>query len=374
MDFDDLVKTGTVKFSLNVKKEKKLKLRYEPVELKARYTFNIANQDVAGDIFRNVVVHLEYDGITGCGEAAPFEIYGENQRTVMAALDTITPCIEKMKTPWEAESLLEYLDRKLERNFAAKAAIDMALFDLQGKICDLPVYRLLGLSVEKIPMSTYTIGIDSEEVIREKANQVADYPLLKIKVGGPEDIKTIKIVRSEAPQARLRVDANCGWQPRQALKMIEQLVEFGVEFIEQPLPAENKEGARWLYERSPLPLMADESCERLEDIPECIGRFDAINIKLAKCGGIRHALKMIGCARAHQLNVMLGCMVETSIGVTAAAHIAPLVDYIDLDGSELTSNDPCHGMTFDKGKIILSDKPGLGVEMRSFQEVECVES
>lgn len=340
-----------------------MRLEYEPVDLHAKYTFNIANQDVSRDVFKNMIVRLESNGNIGLGEAAPFEIYGENQKTVRAALETIAPYIEKIQDPWAAESLMNTIDRKLERNFAAKAAIDMALYDLQGKSCGMPVYRLLGLDPAKIPISTYTIGIDKEEKIREKAHQARDYPLLKIKVGGPEDIKTIEIIRSEAPDAQLRVDANCGWQPRQALRMIEQMADFGVEFVEQPLPADNKEGARWLYERSPLPLMADESCERLADIPECIGRFDAINIKLAKCGGIRHALKMIGCARAHNMNIMLGCMVETSIGVTAAAHIGSLVDYIDLDGSELTSNDPCLGMRFEKGKLILSDNPGLGVEM-----------
>ncbi len=338
-----------------------MKLSYELVELSAKYPFNIANKDVCGSVFRNVIVRIECEGLVGWGEAAPFEIYGENQKTVISALQTIAPCVEMMKDPWEAEHIMDFLDSKLERNFAAKASIDMALYDLQGQILGLPIYRLLGLSPGRIPDSTYTIGIDSEEMIREKVCEAKDYPLLKIKVGGPGDIETIRIVREEAPSASLRVDANCGWQPRQALRMIEQMVELGVEFIEQPLPAENKEGARWLYERSPLPLMADESCERLEDIPECIGRFDSINIKLAKCGGIRHALKMIGCARAHQLNIMLGCMPETSIGVTAAAHISPLVDYCDLDGAELVGNDPCYGMQFDKGRIVLSARPGLGV-------------
>jgi L-alanine-DL-glutamate epimerase-like enolase superfamily enzyme len=268
---------------------------------------------------------------------------------------------------------MEALDRKLERNFAAKSAIDMALYDLQGQLCGLPVYRMLGLSTDKIPASTFTLGIDSAEKIRERVRLYKDYPMLKIKVGGPEDIETIRVVRSEAPKVRIRVDANCGWQPRQALLMIQQMAELGVEYVEQPLPAANMEGARWLYERSPLPLMADESCERLEDISDCIGRFDAINIKMAKCGGIRHALKMISAARAFQMGVMLGCMLETSIGVTAAAHISPLVDYLDLDGAELTGNDPCRGMTFKNGWLTLPDKPGLGVGKPSAQTKELVE-
>ena len=339
-----------------------MKLSYQAVDLRAKHDFKIANQAVSADIFRNVVVRLEHDGLTGWGEAAPFVIYGESQETAIAALQTLAPCIEQADDPWEAETLMELLDVSLERNFAIKAAIDMALYDLQGKLCGLPVYRMLGLSSSRIPLSTFTIGIDSPDMVRERVREVKDCPLLKIKVGGPEDIETIRIVREEVPRTVIRVDANCGWQPRQALKMIEEMAELGVEYVEQPLPAANTEGARWLYENSPLPLMADESCERLDDIPGCLGRFDAINIKLAKCGGIRHALKMIGCARAHNLNVMLGCMLETSIGVTAAAHIGPLVDYLDLDGAELTRNDPCQGMIFDNGKLILADKPGLGVD------------
>ncbi len=339
-----------------------MKLSYEAVELRAKHDFKIANQAVCTDIFRNIVIRLEHEGFTGWGEAAPFVIYGENQQTAIAALQTLAPFIEQADGPWEAEALMVLLDSKLERNFAVKAAVDMALYDLQGQMCGLPVYRMLGLSRSRIPLSTFSIGIDSPEMIRERVRQVKDCPLLKIKVGGPGDIETLRIVRDEAPGTVIRVDANCGWQPRQALRMIEQMAELGVECVEQPLPPANTEGARWLYGRSPLPLMADESCQRLEDIPGCLGRFDAINIKLAKCGGIRHALKMIGCARAHNLNVMLGCMLETSIGVTAAAHISPLVDYLDLDGAELTRNDPCLGMTFDNGKLILPDKPGLGVE------------
>ena len=332
------------------------------MELKARFDFKIAHDTVSTEVFRNVVVRLEHEGLSGLGEAAPFEIYGENHHTVIAALKTLAPCIEECADPWQAESLMDLLDSTLERNYATKAAIDMALYDLQGKLAGMPVCRMLGLDPRKLPLSTFTLGIDSPEVIRERLRQVKDCALLKIKVGGPDDMDTLRIVRQESPDVRIRVDANCGWKPRQALEMIEQMVELGVEFVEQPLPAADTRGASWLYEHSPLPLMADESCERLEDIPACLGRFDAINIKLAKCGGLRHALKMIGCARAHKLDIMLGCMLETSIGVTAAAHIGPLVDYLDLDGAELVGNDPCVGMKFEGGRLTLPDKPGLGVE------------
>ncbi len=342
-----------------------MKISFEPIDLRARHTFKIAREELSTEIFNNVLVRLEHEGITGWGEAAPFIIYGENQKISLAVLETLAPLVGKCNDPWMHENLMKEMDGALERNFAAKAAVDMALYDLQGKICGKPLYSLLGLDPGKVPLSSFTIGINTPEVVRERAREVADFPLLKIKVGGPQDIDTLRIVREEAPRAVIRVDANCGWEPHKALKMLEKLVDFGVEFIEQPLPPANMEGMRWLHERSPLPLMADESCERLEDVPRCVGLFDSINIKLAKCGGVRHALKMIHCAQAHGLKVMLGCMLETSVCITAAAHLSPLVDYADLDGAALVANDPFTGMKFDKCRMTLPDKPGLGVEKRA---------
>jgi len=341
-----------------------MKISFEPVTLTARHTFKISRKEVSGDVFDNVIVKLEYEGLTGWGEAAPFVIYGENQTTTLAALETMGPVVESYDNPWMAESLSNERDAVLERNFAAKAAIDMALFDLQGKLCGQPLYRLLGLDPAGVPLSTFTIGIDTPETVRTKVREVKDFPLLKVKVGGPEDMECLKVVHEEASGARLRVDANCGWTPHEALRMIEKLVPFGVEFVEQPLPSSNVEGMRWLHMKSPLPLMADESCERLEDIQACVGQFDAINIKLAKCGGVRHALKMIHTARALELKVMLGCMIETSICITAAAHISPLVDYADLDGAVLIADDPFGGMKFEKCRMTLPTEPGLGVEPR----------
>ena len=340
-----------------------MKISYEVVHLRAKHAFKIAREELEGDRFDNVIVKLEHDGLTGWGEAAPFVIYGENHRTVLAALETLKPTIEKWDDPWKAEKMMAEIDSVLELNYAAKAAIDAALYDIQGKITGVPVYSLLGLDPGDAPLSTFTIGIDAPEVVREKVREALDCPLLKIKVGGPQDIEILKVVREEAPEARIRVDANCGWEPHEALAMIEELADCGVvEFIEQPLPSANVEGMRWLHERSPLQLMADESCERLEHVPACVGLFDSINIKLAKCGGIRHALKMIGCARAHNLKVMLGCMLESSVLITAAAHISPLVDYADLDGHVLIANDPFVGMKFEAGRMIMPTAPGLGVQ------------
>ena len=342
-----------------------MKMSFEPVDLHPRHTFKIAIQAMSGDVFENVIVRLEHEGVTGWGEAAPFFIYGENRSTVLAALETLRPLIERAPDPWSAEKLMREMDETLALNYSVKAAVDCALYDLMGKLCGLPLYRMLGLDPAATPLSSFTIGIASPENVRLKVREVKDYPILKIKVGGPADLECLKVVRQEAPHAVIRVDANCGWQPHQALAMIEKLVDYGVEFVEQPLPPHEVEGMRWLRENSPLPLMADESCERLYDIPRCVGLFDAINIKLVKCGGVRHALKMIACARAHGLKIMLGCMLESSILITAAAHISPLVDYADLDGAVLIGDDPFEGMLFERGKMRLPEAPGLGVRPRA---------
>jgi L-Ala-D/L-Glu epimerase len=341
-----------------------MKLSFEPVDLIARHTFKIAIEELSGDVFKNVIVRLEHDGVTGWGEAAPFFIYGENQAIVMAALESLRPQVEKWDDPWKAERYMRELDASLNVNYATKAALDCALYDIQGKLCGQPVHRMLGLDPSDAPPSTFTIGIDKPEVVRQRVREAKEFPLLKIKVGGPQDLESLKVVREERPDAVLRVDANCGWQPHQALRMIEKLVDYDVEFVEQPLPPHEVEGMRWLRARSPLPLMADESCERLYDIPRCVGQFDMINIKLVKCGGVRHALKMIACARAVGLKIMLGCMLESSVLITAAAQISPLVDYADLDGSILIGNDPFRGMRIERGKMILPTGPGLGVEPR----------
>ena len=341
-----------------------MKLSFETMDLHPRHTFTIARQEDTGEGFRNVVVKLEHDGLTGWGEAAPEVYYGENWRTVTAALETLRPLLEQEESPWGAERLMQELDRTLSGNWSAKAAIDMALYDLQGKLCGRPLYEILGLDPSDAPLSTFTISIDRLEVVRRKLREAAACLRLKIKLGGPEDLEIMEMVRQEVPEAIVRVDANTGWTPHTALEMIEKLVDYKVEFVEQPLPVTDQEGMRWLKARSPLPLFADESCCRLEDVPAVAGLFDGVNIKLAKSGGIRHALKMIHCARALELKVMLGCMIESSIGITAAAQISPLVDYTDLDGAALLADDPFRGMEFESGRLRLPTSPGLGVEPR----------
>ncbi|MBN2289250.1 MAG: dipeptide epimerase [Candidatus Glassbacteria bacterium] len=342
-----------------------MKLGYETLDLYPRHTFTISRQEETGEVFRNVLVRLEHDGLTGWGEAAPDIYYGENWLTVGAALETFRPLLEREKDPWGAENLMMELDRCLSGNWSAKAAVDMALYDLQGKLCGRPVYEMLGLDPDAAPLSSFTIGIDRLEVVAEKLREAAACPMLKIKLGGPEDLEIMEAVHRANPEAVVRVDANTGWTPHLALEMTEKLVDYNVEFVEQPLPEGDRDGMRWLKARSWLPLIADESCRRLEDVPRAAGLFDGINIKLAKSGGIRHALKMIHTARALGMKVMLGCMIESSIGITAAAQISPLVDYADLDGAALLADDPFRGMEFASGRLSLPSSPGLGVEPRA---------
>ncbi|MBN2288795.1 MAG: dipeptide epimerase [Candidatus Glassbacteria bacterium] len=338
-----------------------MEISYEPLELRVRNTLNIAHEGFSDDVFHNVLVRLEHEGVTGLGESAPFFIYGENQRTVLAALETLAPVVRKAGDPWRAERLVEELDRALGRNWSAKAAVEMALYDLQGKLCEKPLHCMLGLRAKDTPLSNFTLYLDGTEALHDQLRLVADWPVLKIKLGGPNDLEVMDLVRSEAPRAVVRVDANAAWEPRQALEMIRILVDYEVEFVEQPLPAGDIDGMKWLHSRSPLPVIADESCLRLEDVPQLCGRFDGINIKLTKCGGIRHALKMIACARALGLKVMLGCMVESSISLSAAGQISPLADYLDLDGNTLLEQDPFVGMKFDRCRLTLPAEPGLGV-------------
>jgi L-Ala-D/L-Glu epimerase / N-acetyl-D-glutamate racemase len=339
-----------------------MRISYEPLELRSNHSLDIAHEGFSGDVFHNVLVRIEHEGIIGLGEAAPFFIYGENQRTVLAALETLAQVVRKAADPWSAESLMQDLDSALEGNQSAKAAIDMALYDLQGQLCGKPLHSLLGLRAEDAPLSTFTLYLDRPEALRERVRRVADWPLLKIKLGGRYDLEVIELVRNEAPDSVIRVDANAAWEPCQALDMIKELVRYRVEFVEQPLPAGDVEGMKWLHSHSPLPLIADESCLCLRELPGLKGLFDGINIKMTKCGGIRHALKMISCARALGLKIMLGCMVESSISLTAAGQISPLVDYADLDGNTLLEHDPFTGMRFDKCKLVLPEGPGLGVK------------
>jgi L-Ala-D/L-Glu epimerase len=307
------------------------------------------------------------DGIEGWGEAAPNRFYGETSDTALAALDRLAPIVAACDA-WAIEDVEQEMNKALRFNGSVKSAISAALHDLAGKRLGVPLYKLWGLDRAKAPLSSFTIAIAaSEEELRQRVAQAAAYPVLKVKLGTDHDADIIRIVRSAAPGKVLRVDANAAWSAKQALNMVDVLVECGVEYLEQPLPPHDLDGLRFVRERSVLPVIADESCVVATDVARLVGVVDGINIKLSKCGGLREALKMIATARAHGMLVMAGCMIETSLGITAAAHFAPLLDYADFDGAALLADDPYTGATIEGGRIAIPDLPGLGVSVRPKQ-------
>jgi L-alanine-DL-glutamate epimerase-like enolase superfamily enzyme len=304
------------------------------------------------------------DGVEGWGEAAPNRFYGETADTALGALARLTPIVEAADS-WALEDIEAEMNRALRFNGSVKSAISAALHDLAGKRLGVPVYKLWGLDPAKAPLSSFTIAIAASEAeLRQRIEQAASYPVLKIKLGTDHDTQIIRTVREAAPEKILRVDANAAWSPKHALEMVDVLVECGVEYVEQPVPAHDIDGLRFVRERSALPVIADESCVVSTDIPRLVGAVDGINLKLSKCGGLREALRIIATARSHSMLVMAGCMIETSLGITAAAHLAPLLDYADFDGAALLADDPFVGATIDGGRIAIPDLPGLGVRVR----------
>jgi L-alanine-DL-glutamate epimerase-like enolase superfamily enzyme len=265
--------------------------------------------------------------------------------------------------PFDIEEAERRWATMLRENPAARAALSAALHDLVGKRLGIPVYRLWGLDPAQAPRSTFTIGLDTPEKVRMKVLEAEQYPILKIKLGTDRDEAILRAIR-DVTDKPLRVDANAGWTRERAHAMLPVLKEWGVEFVEQPLAPDDLDGLAALRRRAVLPVVVDESCLVARDIPRVAGAVDGINIKLAKCGSLREALRMIAAARAHGLLVMVGCMIETSLGISAAAHFTPLVDAADLDGAALTANDPFVGATIGGGRIALPDAPGLGVRRR----------
>ncbi len=323
-----------------------------------RHTWTISRN--SSDFKDNVFVRVERDGVVGWGEAAPNVRYNQSAEQTIAA-------IEKARSPVEAGDWLHYVDlraqweRAIPDQSCACAALDIAILDWVGRKLNVPLYRLFGLDASKTPVTTFSIGIDTPEVIKQKVREAKDFPVLKIKVGTKDDAQILGAVR-EATDRPLRVDANEGWHDKeQALEKIRWLQRMGVELIEQPLPAAMIEETAWLKERVDIPIIADEAVKRASDIPKLAGAYDGINLKLMKAGGVQEAVRMIHVARALGLKIMLGCMIESSVAISAAAQISPLVDYADLDGNLLISNDPFVGVGVKEGKLILSDRPGLGV-------------
>jgi L-alanine-DL-glutamate epimerase-like enolase superfamily enzyme len=347
-----------------------LQLTHEVLHLGLRDPFRIAraDHDSAGGGVTTVVIELRddrYPGLVGVGEGYPDRFYGETPDTMAAVFPMLLAAVEQFEP---AEAGLVAADAALEAAIrghgAARCAIDIALHDLVGKVTGLPVHALRGLSAD-LPPTDFTIGIDEPTVVAGRAQRAAAFPALKIKCGGPQDLETLRAVRAvfDGP---IRVDANTGWTRTNAEALLPELVTLGVELIEQPFPARAYRDLAWLQERSSLPIVADESCVLPEDLEALVGVVDGVNVKLAKCGGIGPAKRMLERARELGFRTFLGCMEETSVGIAGSAAVASLADWVDLDGCLLLADDPFEGLTLDAAhRWILPARPGLGLTRRA---------
>ncbi|MDQ6770264.1 MAG: dipeptide epimerase [Gemmatimonadota bacterium] len=335
-----------------------MKLSHQTIELNPTHPFVIARGGYAHH--RNVIIRLsDEDGLDGFGEAAPNRYYGESVATVLAALGQFKPLLERAD-PMSLESIEGQLNRALRGNASAKSAVSSALHDLMGKRLGLPVHRIWGLDPATAPQSSFTIAIAENHELEQRVREAREYPILKIKLGTDRDMEIVRIVRNAAPDKRLRVDANAAWTAKHAVSMSDFLADQGVEMLEQPVAGHDIEGLRFVRKHSKLPVYADESCLVATDVPKLAGAVDGINIKLAKCGSLREALRMVHTARALDMQVMAGCMIESSLGISAIAQISPLLDAADFDGAALLASDPFRGTSIAGGAIKLSDAPGLG--------------
>ena len=337
---------------------RRMQLHFYPYELQLKHTFTVSSY--SRTTTPGVQVKIDYQGYTGYGEASMPPYLGQSVESVTAFLQKVN--LEQFADPFCLEDILTYVDSLSPGDSAAKAAVDIALHDLVGKMLGAPWYRIWGYDPAKAPSTTFTIGIDTPEVMKEKTLECAgQFNILKVKLGTDRDKELIQTIRS-VTDLPLAVDVNQGWGDRfQALDMIYWLKEQGIVMVEQPLAIDRYDDQAWLFERSPLPLFADESIQRLPDVRRMHGLFSGINIKLMKCTGLREAHKMVDLARALDMQVMLGCMTETSCGISAAAQLSPAVDFADLDGNLLISNDIFSGVTVVDGKLTLPSAPGIGI-------------
>lgn len=342
------------------RKSGRLNLSFFPYELKLRHAFNLARY--SRTTTPDIQVQLEYDGVIGYGEASMPPYLGESIESVSKFLSSLD--LTQFSDPFCIEDILTYVDSVAPNNRAAKASVDIALHDLLGKLMGQPWYKIWGYNPEKTPNTSFTIGIDTEEVVRKKVEEARPYKVIKVKMGLDKDQETIKIINEMMPDTPLCVDVNQGWKSKEhALEMCHWLKDRNCIFVEQPFDKTWIDETAWLRERSPLPIIADEAFQRLPDIVRFKGVYDGINIKLMKSTGLYEAHKMVTLAHALDMKVMLGCMTETSCAVTAAANLAPVVDYCDLDGNLLIANDRFKGMTVENGKVTLHDIPGIGIEL-----------
>ena len=339
-------------------KSGRLNLSFRPNELKLRHAFNLARS--SRTTTPDVLVEIEYDGLIGYGEASMPPYLGESIPSVMEFLGKLD--LTQFSDPFRLEEILAYVDGVAPDNRAAKASVDIALHDLLGKIMGQPWYKIWGLSPEKAPNTSYTIGIDKPDVVRQKVDEAAPYKVLKVKMGLDNDKELVEIIRSKTDRP-ICVDANQGWTDKEkALEMCYWLKERNCLFVEQPFDKSMIEETAWLRERSPLPLIADEFLQRLPDVIRAYQVYDGINIKLMKSTGMHEAYKMAVLAKSLGMKLMVGCMTETSCAVSAAAQLSPMVDWADLDGNLLIANDSFDGMKIVDGKVTLTDLPGIGVK------------
>lgn len=345
--------------NFNVNGKARMHLSFEPYELKLKHVFTVSS--FSRSTTPDVQVRIDYDGYTGYGEASMPPYLGQTVESVCSFLKKVD--LEQFPDPFCIDDILTYIDSLSDGDSAAKAAVDIALHDLVGKIIGAPWHRMLGLNPKKTPNTTYTIGIDTDEMVKLKTREVAgQFKILKVKLGTPRDREMIRAIR-EVSDLPIAVDVNQGWKnKKKALDEIFWLKEQGIVMVEQPMPKEMLDANAWLTERSPLPTFADEAIQRLKDIPAVKGAYTGINIKLMKCTGMREAWKMMNYARAEGMKVMIGCMTETSCAIAAAAQLSPAVDFADLDGNLLIANDIFRGTTVVDGKITLNQLPGIGIE------------
>lgn len=336
----------------------RMKLSFRPYELKLAHVFTVSSYSRTST--PGIQLQIDYEGVTGYGEASMPQYLGQSVESVSRFLARVD--LSRFSDPFQLDDILAYVDSLSPGDTAAKAAVDIALHDLVGKLLGAPWYRIWGLNPEKAPCTTFTIGIDTPDVVHVKTRECADrFKILKVKVGLDNDREMIRTIR-EITDLPLAVDANQGWKDRdKALDDIFWLKEHGVVMVEQPMAKENMDDNAWITEHSSLPIFADEAVQRLADIPGIKGAYHGINIKLMKCSGMREAWKMANYAKAEGMRVMVGCMTETSCAVSAAAQLSPLADFADLDGNLLITNDLFDGMQVVNGKITLPDRPGIGI-------------
>ena len=336
-----------------------MRLLLHQFDLPLRHVFTIARGSTS--ISRTLIVELQQDGVSGFGEAGENRYYGATVAGMADTLQRVRPRLEALSLD-DPATLWQELRPLLADDTFAQCALDIAAHDLWGKLLEEPVWKLWGLALDNLPVSNYTIGIDAIDLMIKKLKEFPDWPVYKIKLGTPDDLKIVRRLR-EQTDAVFRVDANCGWGVEETVRNSVALADLGVEFIEQPLEPDNSEGMKELHDRSALPLVADESCRQEADVDACRGHFHGVNVKLVKCGGLTPARRMIERAKQLGLKTMVGCMTESTVGISAIAQLLPLLDYVDMDGALLLEKDCATGVTLDRGRVQYPNENGCGVRL-----------